>query len=65
VKKYSLGIDLGSVSTNIVLVDSNKQILKKLYLKTSGNPIQVIMEESLESPLNILWYRLFFFIHIF
>lgn len=44
VKKYSLGIDLGSVSTNIVLVDSNKQILKKLYLKTSGNPIQVIME---------------------
>jgi len=42
--KCSLGIDVGSVSTNFVVIDSNRKILKKLYLKTAGNPLLVIME---------------------
>jgi len=42
--KFSLGIDVGSVSTNFVIIDSNRQVRKKLYLKTAGNPIQVIID---------------------
>jgi len=37
-----LGIDVGSVSTNLVLLDDKKRLVKKLYLSTSGNPIGAI-----------------------
>lgn len=46
---YYLGIDVGSVSTNLVVMDENGAILKKLYLRTSGQPIKVLCE-----GLNIL-----------
>lgn len=38
----TLGIDVGSVSTNLVLLDEKKHLVKKLYLNTSGNPIETI-----------------------
>lgn len=41
-QKCTLGIDVGSVSTNLVLLDENKRLVKKLYLNTSGNPIGTI-----------------------
>lgn len=41
---YYLGIDVGSVSTNIVLMDKNDEIIKKSYLRTSGRPIDVLTE---------------------
>ena len=41
---YYLGIDVGSVSTNLILMDENDIILKKLYLRTSGQPIRVLCE---------------------
>ncbi|MGI5860223.1 MAG: acyl-CoA dehydratase activase [Tepidanaerobacteraceae bacterium] len=41
-QKYTLGIDVGSVSTNLVLLDEKKHLIKKLYLKTAGNPIETI-----------------------
>lgn len=37
-----LGIDVGSVSTNLVLLDDKKRLVKKLYLSTAGNPIKAI-----------------------
>ncbi|MFW5780563.1 MAG: 2-hydroxyglutaryl-CoA dehydratase, partial [Bacillota bacterium] len=37
-----LGIDIGSVSSNFVAVDQNLQVIKKLYLRTQGQPINVI-----------------------
>ncbi|QVK18617.1 2-hydroxyglutaryl-CoA dehydratase [Mycoplasmatota bacterium] len=43
-EKVFLGIDVGSVSTNIVLVNENKEIIEKLYLRTMGNPIKVLKE---------------------
>ncbi len=43
-KKLYLGIDVGSISTNFVLMDDNKQVVKDLYLRTSGNPIQAVKE---------------------
>lgn len=37
-----LGVDVGSVSTNLVLLDDRKRLVKKLYLSTAGNPINAI-----------------------
>ncbi|WP_113671710.1 acyl-CoA dehydratase activase [Vallitalea guaymasensis] len=37
-----LGIDIGSTSTNLVLMDENKEIISYKYLKTLGNPIEAV-----------------------
>lgn len=39
-----LGIDVGSVSTNIVVADSEGNLTESLYLRTSGQPIKVLVE---------------------
>lgn len=39
-----LGIDVGSVSTNVVILDSNHNVKASLYLRTNGQPIQAIQE---------------------
>ncbi len=43
-EKVFLGIDVGSVSTNIVLINENKEVIEKMYLRTMGNPIKVLKE---------------------
>lgn len=35
---YSLGVDVGSVSTDFVLTDENRKIIESLYLRTHGDP---------------------------
>jgi len=45
---YYLGIDVGSVSVNVVLIDEKYRLLEKLYVRTQGKPIAVLkrtMEE--------------------
>jgi predicted CoA-substrate-specific enzyme activase len=42
--KTYLGVDVGSISTKIVLIDGNSQILYSLYTRTGGNPINAIQE---------------------
>lgn len=37
-----LGIDVGSVSTNIVLIDEQGRIITKKYLATAGKPIDAV-----------------------
>ena len=39
-----LGIDIGSVSTNVVIIDSQKRLLAKSYLPTAGKPIKAVQE---------------------
>jgi predicted CoA-substrate-specific enzyme activase len=39
-----LGIDVGSISTNVVVIDENKKLLSKRYLMTAGRPIEAIRE---------------------
>lgn len=39
---YYLGVDVGSVSTNLVLMDRDDRIVHKLYLHTEGRPILAI-----------------------
>ena len=43
-KKIStfLGVDIGSVSTNLVLMDHEGKMLKEIYTKTDGRPIEVV-----------------------
>lgn len=39
-----LGIDVGSVSTNLVLINKEAAVLQKVYLRTHGQPIKAIKE---------------------
>jgi len=39
-----LGIDVGSISTNVVVCDENKRVLSKRYLMTAGRPIEAIRQ---------------------
>ncbi len=39
-----LGIDVGSVSTNLVVINREGQITAKLYRRTSGKPIQSMLD---------------------
>ncbi len=41
---YYLGIDVGSVSTNLVIIDDNERIVEKLYLRTGGRPINALVD---------------------
>ncbi|MFQ5646085.1 MAG: acyl-CoA dehydratase activase [bacterium] len=40
--KAYLGIDIGSISTNVVVMDEDKNILSKRYLMTAGRPIEAV-----------------------
>jgi len=37
--KYHLGIDVGSVSTNVVVIDEAIRVVESLYLRTHGDPL--------------------------
>ena len=37
--KHYLGIDVGSVSTNLVLLNHRGELVRKLYIRSQGNPV--------------------------
>jgi predicted CoA-substrate-specific enzyme activase len=39
---YALGVDVGSVSTNMVLIDHGGTVVEKLYLRTKGRPMEAV-----------------------
>lgn len=39
-----LGIDMGSVSTNLVVIDDRKQVLAKRYLRTRSEPLEAVRQ---------------------
>lgn len=41
---YYLGVDVGSVSTDLALLDKFGNIVEKVYLRTKGQPVSVIKE---------------------
>ncbi len=41
---YYLGIDVGSVSTDLVLINEKGELTKEIYLRTKGNPIKAVCE---------------------
>lgn len=40
--EYFLGVDIGSISTKGVIIDSNKKIVASSYLWTKGNPVDAV-----------------------
>jgi len=42
--KVYMGIDVGSISTNIAVIDSDGRLLSKRYLMTAGRPIEAIRQ---------------------
>ncbi|MGD9401962.1 MAG: acyl-CoA dehydratase activase, partial [bacterium] len=43
IKAY-LGIDIGSISTNVVAIDGDKRVLSRRYLMTAGRPIEAVRQ---------------------
>ncbi len=41
-KKTFIGIDIGSVSTNLVVLDENFEVLFSRYVRTSGQPVESV-----------------------
>jgi predicted CoA-substrate-specific enzyme activase len=39
-----LGIDVGSITTKVVVIDERDQVLTKVYLRNSGRPIEAIQQ---------------------
>jgi predicted CoA-substrate-specific enzyme activase len=55
--KTFMGIDIGSVSLNIVVIDDKLGILESVYERTRGQPIPVLIDvfESLEKRFPEVW----------
>jgi predicted CoA-substrate-specific enzyme activase len=54
---YYLGIDVGSITTKMVVLDESDQVLNKVYLRNSGRPLEAIqqgMEEILKRFGNLI-----------
>ncbi|MBW2644880.1 MAG: CoA activase [Deltaproteobacteria bacterium] len=39
-----LGVDVGSISTNVVLIDTHKNLVAKAYLMTAGRPLDAVKQ---------------------
>jgi predicted CoA-substrate-specific enzyme activase len=39
-----LGVDVGSISTNVAVIDQQKRLLAKAYLMTAGRPLEAIRQ---------------------
>jgi len=44
VRNTGLGVDVGSVSTNVVLMDDAGSLLRRVYTRTRGNPIAALQK---------------------
>lgn len=42
--EYFLGVDVGSVSTNLVIIDGGGNLEEAIYIRTQGNPIKAVQE---------------------
>ena len=40
--KVYLGVDVGSISTNLVLIDEERNVIAKRYLMTEGRPLEAV-----------------------
>lgn len=58
-KKAYLGIDIGSISTKGVLIDSNNNIIASSYLYTEGNPIMATKRvvKDIKNKINLNEYK--------
>ncbi|MFQ5964927.1 MAG: acyl-CoA dehydratase activase [Candidatus Scalinduaceae bacterium] len=43
-----VGVDVGSISTNVVVIDGNKNVLARRYLMTAGKPLEAVRQGLFE-----------------
>ncbi len=48
-----LGIDIGSITTKMVVINEGEEILSKVYLRNSGRPIEAIQEGMREILMQL------------
>ncbi len=48
-----LGLDVGSVSTNLVVIDNDGSVIKEIYTRTQGRPIEVVGESLKEIAAEV------------
>ncbi len=41
-KKYYIGVDVGSISTNLAVIDEKRNIVESVYIRTDGKPIESV-----------------------
>ena len=46
--KVYLGVDVGSISTNLVVIDEEKRLIAKRYLMTAGRPLEAVKQGLFE-----------------
>ena len=42
--KMFLGVDVGSISTNLALIDEQKNLLQSIYIRTEGKPVKSVQK---------------------
>ncbi len=56
---FYLGVDVGSVSTNLVLIDEEKRVVASIYERTRGEPIAavqrslILLKEQMDRPFRV------------
>ena len=57
--RFFLGIDVGSISTNLAVIDGEKNLVESIYIRTDGKPVESVqngirlMREKLGEDLKI------------
>ena len=51
-----VGVDVGSISTNVVVIDKNKSVLARRYIMTAGKPIEAVRQGLWEVGQEIAGY---------
>ncbi len=49
-----MGIDVGSVSTNIILMNEREEVVEKLYIRTQGKPIKALQKGLVEIKKRLI-----------
>ncbi len=52
-KKYYIGVDVGSISTNVAVIDEERNIVESAYIRTEGKPIASV-QKSIQIVRNKL-----------
>jgi len=42
--EYYLGVDVGSISTNLAIIDENRELLESVYIRTEGRPVNSVQK---------------------
>ncbi|MFZ1684530.1 MAG: acyl-CoA dehydratase activase, partial [Candidatus Zixiibacteriota bacterium] len=52
-RQVYLGIDIGSLSTNVVLIDADRNVIARRYLMTEGRPIEAVRRGLAEVGMEV------------